>query len=327
MTKKMKLIAALAMTAMLCIIGVVFISPVKVQAAAKKAKVVLEFTDGTQKTWKTGDAKIKLSKKKLAYVYFGEYPQTEVTGDDLTDAIINAKYNKNGVATVKGVKYKRITQEDVTYSEPGSNYFDWEENTYAYFKYEPIKWKVMSSNKNTALLFSEYGLDDQWYNDDWKEVITWADCTLRTWLNDDFLSSAFNTKEKKLIKVTKLKTNNNPEDNTYGGANTKDKVFLLSHDDLVNTKYGFDSDRKAEDINRRCSQTDFARAMGTFTSPGYETSEGNRSCNWWTRTPGYVSYYVLRVSVNGSVSNSTSFHDEQVAVRPALTLNLKSIIG
>lgn len=67
------------------------INPVKVEAASK-ANVTLEFTDGTkktQKTWKTGDKKIKLSKKKLAYVYFGSYPQTEVTGKNLTSTVEN----------------------------------------------------------------------------------------------------------------------------------------------------------------------------------------------------------------------------------------------
>lgn len=45
---------------------------------------------------------------KWSYIYFGSYPQTEVAGDDLTDAIKNASYNASGDATVNGVKYRRI---------------------------------------------------------------------------------------------------------------------------------------------------------------------------------------------------------------------------
>ncbi|MCQ2495262.1 MAG: hypothetical protein MJ131_01575 [Lachnospiraceae bacterium] len=46
--------------------------------AAGKAKLELEFTDGSRSIWKTEDEKLELGKKKLAYVYFGNYPQTEI---------------------------------------------------------------------------------------------------------------------------------------------------------------------------------------------------------------------------------------------------------
>ena len=39
-----------------------------------------------------------------SYVWFGSYPQTEVTGDALTTAIMGASYDSNGDAWVDGIK-------------------------------------------------------------------------------------------------------------------------------------------------------------------------------------------------------------------------------
>ncbi|MEI3595666.1 MAG: hypothetical protein V8Q58_09275 [Anaerobutyricum hallii] len=47
-------------------------------------------------------------------------------------------------------------------------HYDWKEDydTYHYFKYEPIKWRVLNVNndENKALLFADITLDDQRYN-------------------------------------------------------------------------------------------------------------------------------------------------------------------
>lgn len=328
-TNTWKKISKVLVVTALCLMACLCVNTVKAQAATK-AKVVLEFTDGTKKTWKTGDKKIKLGKKKLAYVYFGEYPQTEVTGKALTKAITGAKYNKNGVATVKGVKYKRISKDDTTeWREGWSDYYDWRGKTYAYFKYEPIKWRVLNRKNGTALIVSEYGLDCQLYNEECVDI-TWADCTLREWLNDEFLTSAFNTPDRKLVKSSTIKNEDNPYYGTEGGVDTKDRVFLLSFSDMVNPKYGFDADRYLYDINRRCSSTDFAKGMGAHTtSYDYynETAEGKKASSWWLRSPGINYLYALTIHDGGFVYDSGDYVTcYDVAVRPALNLNLSSII-
>ena len=45
-----------------------------------------------------------------SYVYFGSYPQSEVTGDALTEEITGADYDANGDAKVNGTKYRRISK-------------------------------------------------------------------------------------------------------------------------------------------------------------------------------------------------------------------------
>lgn len=328
-TNTWKKISKVLVVAALCLMACLCVNTVKAQAATK-AKVVLEFTDGTKKTWKTGDKKIKLGKKKLAYVYFGEYPQTEVTGKALTKAITGAKYNKNGVATVKGVRYKRISMNDATYvhTDGFDGDYDWTGKTYAYFKYEPIKWRVLNRKNRTALIVSEYGLDSQQYNEEYVDII-WADCTLREWLNDEFLTSAFNTPDRKLVKSSTIKNEDNPYWGTEGGEDTKDRVFLLSFSDMVNPKYGFDADQHEHDINRRCSSTDFAKGMGAHTTTNdNETAEGKKTSGWWFRLPGGgLSCYFAFVGDTGYVCVcGYGYHIAGIAVRPALNLNLSSII-
>ncbi|MCQ2495821.1 MAG: DUF6273 domain-containing protein [Lachnospiraceae bacterium] len=325
-TKLVKSLIVIA-AVIICLGLGLLINSVKVEAASK-AKVTLEFTDGTKTTWKTGDEKIILGKKKLAYVYFGSYPQTEVTGKKLTKAITGAKYDKNGVATVKGVKYKRISSADATYVSPSnSKYYKWAGKSYAYFKYEPIKWRVLNVSDKRAFLLAEYGLDSQKYNDEYTNI-TWENCALRNWLNSDFISVAFTSGNKKLVKSTKLVNNDNSICGTEAGAETIDKVFLLSLDDVVNTKYGFSSNGDVEDINRRAATTAYAKAMGAWTGVDYMTSNGECSSYWFLRSPGMDAGSAAYVIHYGSVIYlGSSVNIPDIPVRPALYLNLSSIIG
>lgn len=310
----------------LCFIACIAIRPSAANAASKKVKITLEFTDGTKKIWKTGNKKISLGKKKLAYVYFGSYPQTEVTGDALTSKITDAKYNKDGVATVDGVKYKRISKEDATYTISSSGQYDWTDKTYAYFKYEPIKWRVLSNKSGKVLLLSEYGLDAQKYYSKWVSI-TWSECTLRSWLNKTFYSTAFSSTEKKFVKTVKLKNENNHSHGTEGSPDTKDKVYLLSFEDMMNTKYGFNEVFYEDDLTRRCAASDFAKAMGTWTNTfDYETADGLVSSQYWLRSPGDYFEYASFVGCDGRVNNDLYLTCNDTAVRPAMQLNLSSVI-
>lgn len=85
---------------------------------------------------------------------------------------------------------------------------------------EPIKWRVLSVNGNDAFLLADQNLDIQLYNEQWNDV-TWADCTLRTWLNGTFLNNAFTSKEQTAVKNTMVVNDDDPH-----CGNTTDKVYL-----------------------------------------------------------------------------------------------------
>ena len=65
----------------------------------------------------------------------------------------------------------------------------------------PITWRVLQRNSNGLLVIAEQGLDAKPYNEEFCDI-TWADCTLRRWLNGEFFNKAFNEQEQSLIKTS-----------------------------------------------------------------------------------------------------------------------------
>ncbi len=124
-----------------------------------------------------------------SYVYFGTYPQTEVTGDALTSEITGASYDANGDAWVNGTKYRRVSKSDTNYD----GYFG--NSQYRYFKWEQIKWRVLQNNGSTLFVVADKGIDCKDYHEPGGSI-TWENCTLRNWLNNDFYNLAFSSSEQ-----------------------------------------------------------------------------------------------------------------------------------
>ena len=211
---------------------------------------------------------------------------------------------------------------------------------------EPIEWEVLDEGNGKMLLISRYILDWQPYNTD-KTAVTWENCTLRSWLNNDFYNIAFSTDEQSRIITADL---SNP-DNTYwdisGGNNTQDKLFLLSIDEIRNY-YSFNS--WYEDTQSGYCQslltegTAYAKDNGLFTNTidedmyygsaneddtnrgldyeGFSTDVIGKNCGyWWLRSPGYLSNPGCIVGVTGYVSWSYFSYEtyyEYAGVRPAM---------
>lgn len=297
-------------------------------------------------------------------VWFGSYPQSEVVCEtdierisELTggaydsqyvtvssvqwDKITGAKYNNYGDATVGGVKYKRLSKTDADYATSGSSTdYKWGDDTVRYFRYEPIKWRVLNVNGTDAFLLADKALDEQRYNNS-NVSITWETCIIRSWLNGydsssnsygrdytkfNFINTAFTTSERSAIKTTEVANDNNISYGTAGGNDTSDKVFLLSENEVYNSNtafsYGFTKSDSKCDEGRRCKSSTFAKAMGAFSSI-YSTFAGN--CLWWLRSPGKYAYTAAHVEDDGGVySIGYGVINASFAVRPALHLDLSS---
>lgn len=65
-----------------------------------------------------------------------------------------------------------------------------------------------------------------------QEAVTWEKCSLRKWLNSDFLTDNFSEAERKRILTVDVKNDDNSEYGTSGGNDTQDKVFLLSSSEV-----------------------------------------------------------------------------------------------
>ena len=232
------------------------------------------------------------SGKKVTWncLWFGSYPQSQITAEDgeIYTILTNIdNWNKNGDVIIENTKYHK-TEKD-------------------YFKYEPIKWRVLQSENGEAFLLSDVILDKQLYNENDKYV-TWEKSSLRAWLNKKFIKRAFIDEEREKINITEIVNQDNPVYGTEGGNNTFDKIFLLSLSEVSEQqdgeKYGF-----LDDEIRACGKSDFSKTVSW----------------WWLRSPGRNSFSAAEVDCCGWILRcGVDVCYDSDGVRPALHLNLSS---
>ena len=170
---------------------------------------------------------------------------------------------------------------------------------------------VLAKDGTKILVVSKYALDCKQYNTSYTGV-TWENCTLRKWLNNDFINAAFSADEKAMIPTVTAWTDKDPHYRTNPGNATQDQVFLLSITEV--NKY-FNSDSA-----RQCKATDYAVSSGAFVN----SSNGN--CGWWLRSPGGDQDRAAYVRDTGDVSGyGTDVDHDSLAVRPALWIDLSKI--
>lgn len=263
-------------------------------------------------------------------VWFGSYPQSEVTAEDgaiYTKLKKKAEWNNNNTV-IEGTKYRRLKGEDATratFDEEG--FYDWNGSytTYHYFKYEPIKWRVLNIDGKEAFLLADVALDDQKYNTDFINV-TWETCSMRKWLNKQFINTAFSLGEKNAIPVKRIINKDNIRYGTKGGENTSDKVFLLSESEVWDTEeaigYGFSDDYEINDEARTSNFSTYAYAMGIEQSFEFYF---DGAINWWLRSPGSYNGSAEVICDDSTIGTSGGRVNYVTnGVRPALHLNLSS---
>ena len=319
------------------------------------------------------------------YIYFGHWPQT-LERDETVTAKLNeiagtpplprdktnpfnweshegTTYMWQKIVIYNGTKYLGVQMND--YRASGvyalrrrimdNGYFTFE---VYWFKYEPIKWRILTSNEKSAFIMSDIALDsfsiqpdryqgfyneeygvfrtDQNGNMDGTYANNWEYCFLRGWLNETFYNEVFNKLQKEIIQTTHLDNtarssnpNNNPKYYGYkenAGKNkyadqckdTDDKIFLLSLRDITTTAYGFNKDVLAKDPARNLLATDYAKLHGAPMDI-YD----KKYVTWYTRSPttddGY-STFVLDRHAGGDMGSIQLAPDGGVV--PALWITL-----
>lgn len=178
---------------------------------------------------------------------------------------------------------------------------------------EDIEWLVLAKKGNRILVISDKALDCQPYNSS-RTRVTWETCTLRKWLNNDFINAAFYAEERAKIPTVTVSADKNPEYDTDPGNATKDRVFLLS---IVEAEKYFTSAEA-----RECILTEYAISNGAWTSDSY-TEGGRATYLWWLRSPGISQYGAAGVFSDGDVFENCYFVDIGVsAVRPAMWITI-----
>lgn len=186
-------------------------------------------------------------------------------------------------------------------------------------------WRVLDIQDNVALLITEDIIEQRAYHDAYKDI-TWADCSLRKYLNGEFYDK-FSKADKSRIMPVLNKNLDNQWYGSKGGVDTKDSIFLLCIEEVC--KYFGDSRSKL--YNRGKNQRYWFERKDENNSKRIARFEGETWGSWWwLRSPGRVSVKAVYIHGDGNIGiqgnnilkGNISDGKCTGGVRPALWLRL-----
>ncbi|MEO3946398.1 DUF6273 domain-containing protein [Gorillibacterium sp. CAU 1737] len=187
-------------------------------------------------------------------------------------------------------------------------------------------WRVLAIQNNTALIITEEIIEQRPYHDAYKEI-TWADCALRKYLNGEFYDK-FNAADQSRINPVVNQNSDNPWYGSKGGADTQDRVFLLSLEEVC-TYFG---DSRSKLHNPGKNQRYWFERKDENNSKRLAKLLGKEWCWWWwLRSPGRVNVkavYIFgtdgNIGIQGNNILKGNLSDGKCTggVRPALWLRL-----
>ena len=182
---------------------------------------------------------------------------------------------------------------------------------------ESICWIVLDVRDDTALLLSREVLMAMPFHER-RDYITWEDCTLRKWLNEDFAREAFTEEEGALILTSQLDNPPNPRYETHGCGSTRDRIFLLS----LNEASAYL--RTAQDRYTIGSAEASRYASVLHLETEGEDSEYAGRANWWLRTAGAEQYSAAFGDRDGSIyeAGADVSHETFCGIRPAVRVKI-----
>ena len=291
-------------------------------------------------------------------ITFGSYPQTEIVpsaftavdeyavqeGDCLEDPVLYEKLagaDWNGNETeINGVRYLRLNRENAVNSAADrAGHYRWDENVeWHYFRFDPIRWRIIGLDGRIACLMADRLLDCQPFNT--KEgPVSWESSTVRSWLNSypaeeneagidyrgkGFLDMAFTAAQREAVIKSGVENRPNGMYATACGNNTEDFVFLLSNDEVFSSdtaaRNGFYAGSGHDDPAKRFRSTLYAKCRGSWWSSvnGYM---GNSF--WFMRTNGYTRESVTYICDFGYIyERGTIPTCEDAGILPALRIDL-----
>ena len=243
-------------------------------------------------------------------VTFGTTPGTDIIkAEENTAVLSNPVVDESGVTTWDTVYFGKYWQNDTDCNGKADKKDE----------KDPIRWRVLSVNGNDAFLMADQILDGRRYHD-WDVETTWENCSLRVWLNNEFLNDAFTGEEQDAIMITDVVNEDNPENRAEGGNNTFDKVYIPSFREAVNVAYGFDENYGSRSLSRNVAYTDYTISHHTFPM---DIGSPQAIGGWWLRTPGYKNETAIDVGCYGSMVDLGGRPvDWYYGVRPVMHLNL-----
>lgn len=272
----------------------------------------------------SGDFPTLITENGISYVQFGYYPQTVVSDTTVVEKLDSAiksglTTNAYGYYQMDNNYYAKKTATPYTNGESYLKFTDGstiENGKDYYFKVEPVLWRVVKNNSGVYTLIADKVIDvhifDPLQFPEEVEGVTqnpndYSISEIRSWLNGEFLSTAFKTYEKAFISLSQV------DNGVYN--DTEDKIFLPSLEDMYNEEYGFSSDAE-----RMALSTDYVRACGTYMVPMVPEGKQIGYAKYWLRTAGEINEQnVAIINCNGA-SNENQSRIFTCTVRPMVVI-------
>lgn len=191
-------------------------------------------------------------------------------------------------------------------------------------------WRILDIQGNAALIITEYIIGQQPYHN-YAGDVTWADCSLRKYLNGEFYST-FTAADQSRITPVWNKNRDNPWYGSRGGEDTRDDIFLLSIEEAVCQYFG-DSSKNLD--NRSAKQRYWFQKKDENNYKRRSTCDGY-GWWWWLRSSGRDNRRAVYIHGDGNIGiqgngtfrySSSTIHpstgDNSGGVRPALWLSLE----
>lgn len=150
------------------------------------------------------------------------------------------------------------------------------------------KWLILEKKAGKVFLVKSEPINGYAYNDE-NTSITWAESTLRTYLNTDFIEETFYQKMSDKILDTEVFVPDNKKYHTKGGKDTADKIFLLNAE-------------QAE---------------------AYKEILDNYSRDWWLISPGNSQNTAQYVSYGEIMDYGYEVSNQNIYIRPAMWVSTK----
>lgn len=185
-------------------------------------------------------------------------------------------------------------------------------------------WRVLDIQNNVALIITECIIEQRAYHNAYKNI-TWADCSLRKYLNGEFYNKFDAIDKARIIPVL----NKNPDNQWYGskgGEDTQDRIFLLSIEEAVCQYFG---DSSSKLLNPGKNQRYWFERKDPNNSKRIAMYKSGMRW-WWLRSPGRVNIKAVYVHGDGNIGiqgnnilkGNISEAMYRGGVRPALWLKL-----
>ena len=172
-----------------------------------------------------------------------------------------------------------------------------------------LEWQILKlGDDNSFMMISKRVIDVKPYYKDNDTDVTWAQSTMRSWLNgfgaaenlagtdytnDNFIQKAFNETEREHIQQV---TNTNPAGpmGVSGGEDTQERVFLLNVNEV---KQYFPTAESREALT-----TEYAKNLNPKVLYEPDGCSGDECKAFWlTRTPGDNLKRIIRIFSNGFI--------------------------